>query len=138
MTVISSISLSKVISREKQTHGAIFTLKSKKTGKDYTYKISRKEYKGKWYTHIKCEMGYLQFKYIGSYFNGKLFKKGEVQKTPTSIAIGFVLDQVEKSHFKWLDTHMELQHEGKCICCGKTLTDAESIERGLGPVCFSK
>jgi hypothetical protein len=27
---------------------------------------------------------------------------------------------------------------GQCIRCGKTLTDEESIEKGVGPICFSK
>ena len=26
-------------------------------------------------------------------------------------------------------------HEGKCLCCGRTLTDSDSIQRGIGPVC---
>ena len=134
-TVISSKTLAEVISREKKTPGAIFTVKSLKTNKDYTYKISRAKYNDKWYTHVKCESEYLNFKYLGSYFKGKLFRKGQVIKTPTAIAISFILDYVEKGKFDWLDTHMELMHEGKCLCCGKTLTDADSIQRGLGPVC---
>ena len=27
---------------------------------------------------------------------------------------------------------------GRCLCCGRTLTDEESIARGIGPVCASK
>jgi hypothetical protein len=135
MTLISSKVLEHVISREKTNNGSLFTVKSLKTGTDYTYKISRKEYKSKWYTHVKVETQYLSFKYLGSYFKGKLFKKGEVVKSPTAVAIGFILDQVEKHHFEWLDKNLELSHEGHCLCCGKTLTDADSIKRGLGPVC---
>ncbi|MBU7018467.1 MAG: hypothetical protein HXS44_13230 [Theionarchaea archaeon] len=26
----------------------------------------------------------------------------------------------------------------KCIMCGRTLTNPESIARGMGPVCYSK
>lgn len=133
--VISSKSLADVIFRERKNNGAIFTVKSLKTKKDYTYKISRAKYNDKWYTHVKCESGYLNFKYLGSYFKGKLYKKGELQKTPTAIAISFILDYVEKGKTDWLDKNMNLMHEGQCLCCGKSLTDAESIERGLGPVC---
>jgi hypothetical protein len=28
-----------------------------------------------------------------------------------------------------------IQHEGKCCRCGRTLTDPESIEAGIGPIC---
>ena len=31
-----------------------------------------------------------------------------------------------------------LAHVGKCGRCGMTLTDAESIARGIGPECFKK
>jgi lantibiotic modifying enzyme len=133
--VISSKSLADVIFREKKNNGAIFTVKSLKTKKDYTYKISRTKFNDKWYTHVRCENGYLNFKYLGSYFKGKLFKKGKVINTPTAIAISFILDYVEKGKFDWLDKNMNLMHEGHCLCCGKTLTDADSIQRGLGPVC---
>jgi len=133
--IISSETLYNVITREKKNNGAEFTLKSLKSGKDYTYSISRKEFKNKWYTHIRVEMGYLNFVYLGSYFNGKLYHKGNVVTTPTATAIAFVLACVERKEFGWLDTNMEVMHTGNCLACGRTLTDADSIQRGLGPVC---
>lgn len=27
---------------------------------------------------------------------------------------------------------------GNCACCGRELTDPESVERGIGPICFNK
>lgn len=32
----------------------------------------------------------------------------------------------------------EFWHEGRCGRCGRTLTDPESIKRGIGPVCDGK
>lgn len=32
----------------------------------------------------------------------------------------------------------QIRHEGKCGCCGRTLTTPESLERGIGPECWSK
>jgi len=133
--VISSKSLSNVLTREKNNNGAIFTIKSLKTNKDYTYKISRKFWKNKWYTHVRCENQYLNFNYLGSYFNGKLFKKGLINKNPAATAIAFILNWVEKGKFEWLDKNVEIMHEGHCLVCGKTLTDANSIKKGVGPVC---
>jgi hypothetical protein len=49
--------------------------------------------------------------------------------------------------FKWVMkgvfNGMELKnghihHEGKCGCCGRTLTVPESIQRGIGPECWSR
>ena len=135
MTLISSKSLKNVISREKNNNGAIFTIKSVKTGTEFTYRISRKEYKGRWFTFVKVEKNYLDFFYLGSYFKGNLWKKGTKIETPASKAISFILDYVEKGKFDFLDSKMEMSNEGHCIVCGKTLTDSESIKRGLGPIC---
>ena len=133
--VISSSAFANVISRESNVKGASFTIKSLASGKDYTYKVSRSEFKGKWYTHVKVEQQYLDFKRLGSYMNGVIKNNGKVVDTPSAKAISFVLSQVEKGKTEWLDTKMETMHLGNCLCCGRTLTDAQSIESGLGPVC---
>ena len=31
-----------------------------------------------------------------------------------------------------------IHHEGKCGCCGRTLTVPESVKRGIGPECWSR
>lgn len=131
---ISSRALEFVIKNEKKNNGADFTIKSIATGKDYTYRISRKKYKDTWYTHVSVEMGYLDFKYLGSYFKGGIYSKGRVT-TPSAEAIAFVLNAVEQGRFDYLDSKMDIMHKGECILCGAVLTDAVSIETGLGPVC---
>ena len=133
--IISSEALYNVITREKNNKGATFTIKSKLTGKDFTYKIARSEFKGRWYTQVYVETGYMQFTHLGSYFKGKIYKRGGEITSPSAIGISFVLFKVENRHFEWLDKQCEIMHLGSCLCCGKTLTDAQSIERGLGPVC---
>lgn len=132
---ISSKALEFVITNEKKNSGADFTIKSIATGKDYTYQISRKQFKGTWYTHISVEMGYLNFVYLGSYFKGSIYKKGSKVETPSALAIAFVLQAVEMKRFDYLDSKMDIMHKGECILCGAVLTDAVSIETGLGPVC---
>ena len=132
---ISSTALASVINSEKNNSGADFTLKSLATGKDFTYKIARKEFKGNWYTHISVEVGYLDFQYLGTYFSGAIRRKGAPVTTQSAEAIAFVLNKVEKQNFALLDEKMDLMHKGSCLVCGRTLTDANSIESGLGPVC---
>lgn len=130
--------LVQILNAEKNVNGASFTLVSNESGKDYTYKISRSEWKGKFYTHIKVETQYLDFKYLGSYFMGKITRKREVVKTPSAIAINWVLNKVVQEKFELLEKSVTLLHLGKCVRCGKTLTDAESIRHGLGAVCRGK
>jgi hypothetical protein len=135
--VISSSALEFVIKAEKNNSGADFTIKSLKTGKDYTFALSRSQFKGKWYTHVKVETGYLQFTRLGSYFDGKVFNKGQVVNSPSALAIAFVLKKVEEGKIEFLDSNIEVMHKGCCLRCNRPLTDAKSIERGLGPVCVT-
>jgi hypothetical protein len=135
---VSSTTLASVINSEKNNSGADFTLKSIATGKDYTYKIARKEFKGNWYTHVSVEVGYLDFQYLGTYFSGAIRRKGAPITTSSAQAIAYVLLAVEGQKFAFLDEKMDLMHKGSCLVCGRTLTDANSIESGLGPVCRNR
>ena len=133
--LIPSSSLAPVLNSEKNNSGAEFTVVSNKTGKDYTYKIVRSEFNDKWFTHVKVETGHMQFKRLGTYFKGKIFNKKELVETPSAVAISYILNKVEKGDFTFLDNNVKVMHVGKCLCCGRPLTDAHSIEIGLGPVC---
>lgn len=49
------------------------------------------------------------------------------------------------SRFVTVDMKMTLEEAkeyglqtGVCVCCGRTLTDPESVERGIGPICLTK
>ena len=134
---ISSSSINQLLVN-KNIKGGSFTIKSLKTGKEYTYSISRSEFKDRWYTHIKVETQYMEFKRLGTYFNGKITNKRIEVNSPSAKAIAFVLKAVEDKKFDWLDSVMETYHLGSCIRCGKTLTDSQSIEAGLGPICREK
>jgi len=135
MSIVSSSVLAQVIARESNVKGGVFTIKSVATGKEYTYKVSRNEYRGVWYTHVRVEQEYLKFRYLGTYRNGQIVHKGAVVNTPSAVAIAYVLQKAEGGAIAFLDERMEVRHAGKCISCGRTLTDAESIDKGLGPVC---
>jgi len=39
------------------------------------------------------------------------------------------------NNFDNLNQSVDIFHLGKCLKCGKTLTDSNSIEVGFGPVC---
>jgi hypothetical protein len=135
---ISSTALESVLMAPKNNIGAEFTIRSRQTEKDFTYKIKRSAFQGNWYTHIFVEKAYLHFDYLGMYANGSIHRKkvGKIS-TPAAIAIAWVLKKVEEKKFTLLDAQIDIFHLGCCLRCGKTLTDATSIELGLGPVCRS-
>ncbi len=133
-TIIKAENLSAIFG-SKQNNGGEFTVVSKKTGKDFTFKVANKSWNGKTYTHVSVETQYLEFKYLGTFFNGKIFNKKQVVLSPSAIAIAWLLCKVQESKFTLLDESVEVLHLGNCIRCGRTLTDAQSIERGLGSEC---
>ena len=135
MNIISSLALSSVISATANNKGAEFTATSKKTNKDFTFRIARKEFKGNWYTHLYVEQGYLDWKHLGNFSNGKVYKKRELVDTPSAIAIAWILAKVEEGKSDLVDANVQITHLGNCLRCSRTLTDAKSIEIGLGPVC---
>lgn len=131
---MNPLALEHVIRSNKQNSGAEFTVRSKRTGKDFTYKLSRSTYHGHTYTHVKVETQYQQYQYLGYYDCGMIVRKKDSVETPSAVAIAWVLRQVENKNITALDG-VEVFHLGKCVRCGATLTDATSIEIGLGPVC---
>ena len=133
---ISAENLVHLINNEgKKLNGAPFTIRSKKTGKDYTFKVSQVFYQNNNYLHLKVETQYLVFKYLGWYKDGKvIYKKTEVN-TPASQAISWFMKMLLANKLDVLDSNVDIFHLGKCLKCGKTLTDANSIEVGFGPVC---
>ena len=139
---ISSEALKSVlVSTKKETSnlkGGSFTIKSNATGKDFTFRIVTKPYKGRTYTHVYVETQYLNFKHLGTYFKGKIYKNSKAVTSDSAKAIAFVMAKVEKGAFSWLDNNITVYHLGKCLKCGRALTDAQSIEVGLGSVCQSK
>ena len=137
---ISSKAILEALTSEKNNKGAAFTIQSRATGKDYTYRIKRSLFdkNNQWYTHVYVEQmvgGERGFVRLGTYAGGEIKNKGVVNSTPAAIALAWVLKHVEKGAIDWVDAHVDVMHLGKCLVCNKTLTDAISIETGLGPVC---
>jgi hypothetical protein len=115
---------------------ATFTVKSLVTNKDYTFKIKRNIFNGKTYTHVYVEQNYLEFKHLGFYYNGAIIKNRSIVNTPSANAIRWLLNSVHNNNPKL--NMAEIYHLGKCLKCGRTLTDANSIELGLGSHCANK
>jgi hypothetical protein len=118
--------------------GAAFTAKTVK-GIDYTYKVVTKEFNGRLYTHVYIEYGYLNFRYLGCYnkFDGKLRHKRKEVEGQSATLISWLLMNTQKGRFSLIEKNVTLYHFGQCTRCARTLTDATSIELGMGPKCRS-
>jgi hypothetical protein len=126
---------------DKKLNGAPFTIRSKKTMKDFTFKIAQKPFKGYPYLHVSVEKGYLDFGYMGYFRDGQIVKKNkltgttEVVRTPAANAVAWLLRQLKAKKYAELTNDIQLFHTGHCLKCGKVLTDAVSITSGFGPIC---
>jgi hypothetical protein len=126
---------------------ALFTLRSKKTDKHYSYKINI-PYGAKitddpappYFVSVlvdgSADEG--KFVYIGILLRDKPFllrtKKSRLSpEAPAILALQFFFTLLRKKTFH---KDLEVFHAGKCACCGRTLTDPISIERGIGPICW--
>ena len=112
---------------------AIFTLKSKSTGSHLTFKARRRDDKGPTFVSALTNGGYEFLGVIDD--NG--YRTGYRSK--------FKPDSTQAVAFSWfwrnaaaLPAVCEFHHEGRCCCCGRRLTDPESIAKGVGPDCESR
>jgi hypothetical protein len=118
---------------------AHFTLESKTSGQHYTFEISKREFGDKEYWFAAVMTNGDQYTYIG-----KLISKSTIQFTAKSRLTG---DAPAVKALCWflralqagiIPDSVVVYHSGKCGCCGRELTDPESIRCGIGPVCREK
>jgi hypothetical protein len=110
-----------------------FTIKSLRTNKDFTFKYKTEKVLGNYRLEVYVEKEYLKFNHIG-YFDGEKVYHKYFNPNLASNAISWVLRNIKNNNWKALE-EVEIYHLGKCLKCGRTLTDAISIERGLGSKC---
>ena len=125
---------------------ARFTLRSKKSGARFTYKVNRQPSDSP-YTDFVWFVSVLSgpdnesdYRYIGLLdADTGLFKwtaKARwTQDAPCVKAITWALNQLAGGT---MPDQLEIWHEGRCCVCGRVLTVPESIAAGIGPECASK
>lgn len=138
METFNSDSILTLVQTETEFKGSPFTVKSLETGKDYTFKLVKTLFNNQHYLNVYVETQYLEFKHLGVYKKGKILKKGNGVDTPSSKAIEWILRNLEMKRFDLVEKNVIFTHIGKCLKCGRKLTDFESIQSGLGPICINK
>lgn len=122
---------------------AIFTIVSKKSGNRFTYRMRGLEQPPKPLTQFFVDVLTGPENSNDYTFIGTVFTIGAAPGFYPSRKSRISSDAPSVRGFKWcwanLDSEdFELWHAGACGRCGRQLTDPESIERGLGPVCAEK
>jgi len=119
---------------------AIFTIVSKVSSCRFTYKVRAKDVeKDRRLYFVNVLTGpenTNDYRFIGTIFPDGTFKHG----SRSTISA----DAKSVKAFNWLWTHLddeeriEVWHSGRCSRCRRLLTDPQSIERGIGPVCAGR
>ena len=125
---------------------ATFTVESLKSGQHKTFKIRQGKAnplypKPVWFVSLLTGSdNENSYTYIGMVNpeNGALTLTRKSQRNDQSIDVltfRFVMNHLFSDR---IYPNAKVHHEGKCGCCGRKLTVPESIERGIGPECWSK
>lgn len=121
---------------------AIFTVANNK-GEHYTFRVGRSKPEQPLFVGLLTgPNNEADYTYMGIYspehnHSVKLTKASKYndESKPVKV-IRWAIKQVIKN--KELPAGYSIQHEGKCCCCGRPLTDPESIFRGWGPICWQR
>lgn len=118
---------------------ALFTLKSLKTGKHFTYKVTRAvNSRGELVSPPTWKVNALwgrdntkDYHFIGTLRNGKFFHLPSNVPSMTGFAWCW-------AHLDRCGERFEFAHAGRCGRCNRLLTVPSSIESGIGPECQDK
>jgi len=141
-TVINPSALSKLsqyIKAEKKIKSTI-VVKSKRTGKDITFQLKSVKSDDWGYTvFVGYEIGYDSYTQCALYNTKsrivKRFKKFQNSQSEYVQGAVWLLKKIVENDISAMLKVGEYHHTGKCIKCGRKLTDIESIQYGMGPHC---
>lgn len=112
---------------------AIFTLRSRKTGAHYTYRVRKLTDKELWFSSVLTAPN--EYTYMGV-IEGEQFrltkKSSYTEDTLPVRGLRYALRGVFSGT---VPGDLDIMHEGRCGRCCRPLTRPDSIERGLGPEC---
>lgn len=124
---------------------AIVTLRSRKTGLHFTYRIRRAKgcdtnLKPFFFVSLLAGSDNVNdYEYIGTIFDRLWYRhspKSRIAEGSIGVkAFKWAIDHLAKAT---LPCTLEIWHEGRCGRCGRRLTVPESIATGIGPDCAGR
>lgn len=103
-------------------------------GIQFKYKLKSNATMSLWYVYVLKESKYVYAGCINRRFSFFRGTKGCMDREDTPIrGLAWVL-----RHHNRLPEGVKVLHHGKCSVCNRALTDAKSLERGMGSTCYNK
>lgn len=117
---------------------AEFTIENTNSGNNFKYKVYNKDDGEIFFVYVDDGSGYKYAGFLKDFGEGLVYRRGAKgnfeANTPAIRGIIYALNKGNNP----LPRPMILMHHGRCACCGKRLTDAESVSRGFGSYCWNK
>lgn len=129
---------------------ATFTLRSRRTGTRFTYRVNKKDGEDFWFVKVLTgPENTKDYTYLGNIsVNGPQYLRYGSHSFWHSKKQQVSPDAPSAKAFAWafrrfvvgtdVSADMDFFHAGSCARCGRTLTTPESIARGWGPECWGK
>ncbi len=122
---------------------AIFTIRNKKTGNRFTFKVTvpkdKKDNPTLWFVSVLTGPDNLHDYSYAGVVDRKGFRRTAKSKMSSEAlsfkAFGWLHDMMVQN--KELPEYVEFFHEGRCGRCGRRLTTPESVSAGFGPECIN-
>lgn len=128
---------------------AIFTLRSRRTGNRFTYKVSKKENENFWFVSVLTGAdNNNDYTYLGNisvngpqhqrYGSHSFWHSKKRQISPDAPSAKAFAWAFRKLVVRAATPDLEIHHCGFCGRCGRLLTVPESVASGYGPECIGK
>lgn len=75
------------------------------------------------------------FEYVGSMNRGLWIKAKEDISPEAAKVLSAIQWTMPRIKSESLPSAVEIHHSGSCCCCGRKLTNPESLDTGIGPIC---
>lgn len=118
---------------------AVLTLRSRKTGQRYTYRIRKHDTKDLWFVALlEGPDNVTDYKYLGviEHDGYRVTQKSYQPQAPSQKAFRYFWDFAGNDCT--VPACLEVWHAGRCGRCARRLTVPESIASGFGPECLGK
>lgn len=122
---------------------SIFTIKSANSGNHWTFRVQFKTRKsgtvfldGLFFVQLMTAPQ--EFTYLGIIDRLTYRITSKSCRKATSTEHKVIQYLLKYMNDLILNKNFEFYHEGKCGRCGRSLTDPESIKRGIGPACAER
>jgi hypothetical protein len=130
---ITSVAFPKVL----MAGNATLTFESTQSDKHMTFNVKKHKERELYFVRLRVKgEGDGAWEFMGTIFPNETFGRSAKSKLPKDHLAFKVFEYIYLSRNTPINLQtMRIYHEGRCLACGRALTDPDSVRIGLGPQC---